>query len=144
MSSAADNPIPSPSPGLAWIDACTAQVNELLRELDHEGWDGGFAYPLDRQTAQLALKAAAEIAEKVPGCPQPCTVPTILGGIDHQWDDPASDTDLEINPDGRFNVYHRRKDGQGDPVDGTETEQDFADYDAAVSAAAGYLKARHG
>ena len=146
MPSAADNPIPSPAPGLTWVDDCTAHVNKLLRELDHEGWDTYQACPLDRQTVELALKAAAEIAEKVPGCPQPSTVPTIFGGIDHEWWEPRHETNIELNPDGRWNVYNYKKHGPDDELAGTETETEteFTDYGEAVSAAVDLLKARYG
>lgn len=55
------------------------------------GWDSYGAHPISKKTRAFAIVTITAIAEGVSGLSKPHVTPTCNGGVNFEWDDPASE-----------------------------------------------------
>lgn len=89
----ASSPSSSPIPPDWWAEALL-RIGELLNL--KAGWDTYDAQPIDRDTAQAALRFVWEQAPSI--AVAPWIVPTPRGGLQFEWHAEAIDVELEFVP----------------------------------------------
>lgn len=111
------NLVPAPSEQLAaeFIDtmptldrlSCLELELEMYRELN-DGWDG----PNSRAPTSGDIQNAQDIVSKLsPGLPIPKPMLSATGVVGLYWDTKNIFADIELEADGRFSLFTRRKSG---------------------------------